>query len=517
MLLQLVFLLTGTALVRYLQRYLVERKANPRGLPRPPGPKGYPLIGALFEQPLQNSWLTYDNWFKRYGDMVYFEVLGQPFLVLGSLRRTGDLFDKRSSKYSDRPPTPMTVEHMKFDYALAALPYGYSWRRHRRAFRQHFNPGQVPKYDGTQIKEARMFLRRLLNAPDEFAHHIHHLIAAIIMKVSYGITVQETDDPYIFRAQEANKGFTDAGVTGRYLVNTFPAMKYIPSWFPGTGWKKTAKYYAGINQLVSVKPFEFVKQKIAEGTASPSVASALINGLPAKRNPNREDEENVARNVAAVSYLAGEDTLASTFLSFFLVMCLYPEAQKRAQAELDHVLNGRLPEFSDKSSLPYTNALLHELNRWHLVLPSAIPHYTSEDDEYDGYFIPKGTIVMGNSWSILRDPDVYSNPDSFMPERFLKDGQLDPNAQYPSVAAFGFGRRVCPGQYMSDSTIFIVIASVLSNFDIRPPLGDDGKPVQLQPRFGGDLSAHPLPFEARIQPRSSKVVEMIRNLDLSGL
>ncbi|KAJ3563987.1 hypothetical protein NP233_g8587 [Leucocoprinus birnbaumii] len=411
----------------------------------------------------------------------------------------------------------MAVDHMKFDYALATVPYGHLWRRHRRAFHQHFSTSQVQKYNGAQTKEARMFLRRLLDAPDDFAHHIHHFIAALIMSVSYGMTVQETNDPYIFRAQQANKGFTDAGVAGRYLVNNFPAMKYIPSWFPGAGWKKTGEYFAELNQLVSRKPFEFVKERMADGTAIPSVASALINDLPAEGSPNREEEERVARNVAAVSYLAGEDTLASTFLSFVLVMCLYPEVQKKAQAELDRVLNGRLPEYNDRPSLPYINAFIHELNRWHQVLPSAIPHLTSESDEYDGYFIPKGTIVIGNSWSILQDPTVYKDPERFIPERFMKDGELDPNVQDPSVAVFGFGRRICPGRFMGDSTIFIVVASVLSAFDISPPLDKDGRPIVPEVRFGGDLSAHPLPFQASIQPRSRKVAEMIHNLELSEL
>ncbi|KAJ3563986.1 hypothetical protein NP233_g8588 [Leucocoprinus birnbaumii] len=351
--------------------------------------------------------------------MVYFEVLGQPILVLGSLRRTNDLFDKRSNKYSDRPHFSMAVDHMKFDYGMALFPYGQWWRRHRKTFHQHFNPTQIQKYNGVQIKEARMLLRRLLDSPDEFSHHIHHFTAALIMNVCYGMTIRDTDNPYIFRAQQAAKGFADAVVPGRYLVTTFPAMKYIPGWLPGTGWKKVGQRFAALNQLVSRRPFDYVKEKIApkaEGTAALSVASALIDTLPAKDSPDREDEETIARNTAAVSYLAGEDTVTTVFLTFFLVMCFYPEVQKKAQVELDQVLSGRLPEFNDRPSLPYINAVILELHRWHPILPSAIPHCMSEEDEYDGYHIPKGTIVMGNSWSILQDPTVYEDPASFMPE-----------------------------------------------------------------------------------------------------
>jgi hypothetical protein len=93
----------------------------------------------------------------------------------------------------------------------------------------------------------------------------HSLFAAIVMSISYGISVQQTDDPYIFRAQETLRGFSEAGVAGRYLVDTFPAMKYIPSWFPGASWKRMAEFYAELNQLVLTKPFELIKQRMVIG------------------------------------------------------------------------------------------------------------------------------------------------------------------------------------------------------------------------------------------------------------
>lgn len=203
-------------------------------------------------------------------------------------------------------------------------------------------------------------------------------------------------------------------------------------------------------------------------------------------------------------------------------MCLYPEVQKKAQAELDQVLGARLPDFSDRPSLPYINAVVKESNRWQLVLPLgmspwrssrdsantirvAVPHSTIRDDEYEGYFIPRGTIVMGNAWyvwiithlsetlirvtffrTILQDPDVFHDPQTFAPERFLKNGQIDPSIRDPSVAAFGFGRRICPGRHLSDNSLFITVASVLSVFDISPVLDKDGKPIKPLRRYSGD-------------------------------
>ena len=87
--------------------------------------------------------------------------------------------------------------------------------------------------------------------------------------------------------------------------------------------------------------------------------------------------------------------------AFFLAMALYPEVQQKARAELDAVIGrSRLPDFQDRDALPYINAVVHELVRWHLVVPTGLAHKTTQDDEYCGYLIPKNTIVIANSWSV---------------------------------------------------------------------------------------------------------------------
>lgn len=124
-------------------------------------------------------------------------------------------------------------------------------------------------------------------------------------------------------------------------------------------------------------------------------------------------------------------------------MVLHPEVQVKAQAEMDRVLGtGILPTFADQESLPYLAAVIKETFRWEVTAPSGVPHMLTADDEYKGYFIPKGSIVIANAYQILNDEETYPNPSAFNPERFLKDGKLDPSVRNPTVAAFGFGRRI---------------------------------------------------------------------------
>jgi cytochrome P450 len=122
-------------------------------------------------------------------------------------------------------------------------------------------------------------------------------------------------------------------------------------------------------------------------------------------------------------------------------MVKYPEVQRKAHAELDYVIGrSRLPNFQDRESLPYISAIVKETMRWQPVSPLGGAHCSTEDSEYKGYFIPKGSYVIGNAWSILHEPFDYPEPLEFNPDRFLKGSQLDPSVQEP-LAAFGFGRR----------------------------------------------------------------------------
>lgn len=153
-----------------------------------------------------------------------------------------------------------------------------------------------------------------------------------------------------------------------------------------------------------------------------------------------------------------------------------PEVQARAQAELDNVIGkDNLPTLGDEKSLPYIMAIVKECLRWKAIAPVAVPHRLLVDDEYNGYTLPGGTIVVPNTWFIIyssamnqdlispifraitHDEKVYPDPFTFKPERFLKDGQLDPSVQSPELAVFGFGRR-----------IWFVIASILIHDILLP-------------------------------------------------
>jgi len=185
----------------------------------------------------------------------------------------------------------------------------------------------------------------------------------------------------------------------------------------------------------------------------------------------------------------------------------------KAQAELDRVVSGRLPHFGDMHDLPYLSALVKEVIRWQPVFPYGIPHLSSQDDVYEGYHIPNGSMVFPNAWAMLHNEDDYGpDPSAFKPERFIKDGQLDPNIRDPFMIAFGFGRRLCPGSHIARSTLWIAAASILATFNISKSVDKDGRVIEPSCEYLSAILRHPLPFECSIKPRSNVAEGLIRSV-----
>jgi len=182
---------------------------------------------------------------------------------------------------------------------------------------------------------------------------------------------------------------------------------------------------------------------------------------------------------------AGAETTSTTLLWWVLAMMAYPEIQKRAQDELDAVVGRfRTPTFADAPNLPYIHAMVKESLRWRPALPLGIPHSTTEDDWYQGMFIPKGTICFANLWQCNLDPALYGDDAAdFNPGRFLDEhGRLIPGpveTHEDGHSTYGFGRRACVGKHAANESMFISMATVLWAMRLECPRDEDGKEVPL--------------------------------------
>ncbi|KIP07594.1 hypothetical protein PHLGIDRAFT_70828 [Phlebiopsis gigantea 11061_1 CR5-6] len=473
---------------------IIAQRARKHSAPFPPGPPRKPIIGNALDFDPLCAWTKFTEWKKTYGDLVGLDVLGTKILVLNSQKTINDLLDKRGNIYSDRPVFTAVGELMGLNQSMPLMPYGAEWRACRKLEHIVLGPGAVRQYEPVQENFAAMLAKEIIQDPDDFYNLIRLCAARIVLAVTYGLPARVTDREYIDHADETMRIISKSTVPGAFLVDLIPALKYFPKWLP---FHRKCQYGKKMIDTMVTTPYERVKMAIANGNAGPSLARDLLTSL----------KFDLTCWTGSM-YGAGGETTFGTTLVFLIVMALHPAIQARAQTELDSVVGRkRLPVIADRGSLPYVEAVIQEVMRWHPMLPLSIARCATQNDVYEGWVIPKGTIVMPNSWYILLLPILLRLSDQpkancFIPERFL-----DKECTTTDIAtwAFGYGRRICPGKLLGESNVFILIATLLATFNILPPA--EG---QLVPDFEHQLVSVPNRFKCRLVVRSEEKAELAR-------
>ncbi|KAJ7482245.1 cytochrome P450 [Mycena galericulata] len=480
-------------------RYIYTTQ-NCKRLPLPPGPRGLPLFGNIFEIPTHHYWLKFDEWVREHGPICSISILGKRVIILGSAQVAADLLDRRSAKYSDRPRWVLASEILARNKHVGVMRIGNDHRRFRRAIHAGLQPRALTSYHALEEKEAETFIAQVLRAPEDFRNSIKRYAVSLVLKTTFGHQVTDFKrDRFATRIYKSSAIFAGSLAPGAFLVDILPWLRNFPAWFPGAGWQLKAAEWAESDRVLYTEMLE------AARTNSANSPSFISEGLGDPGYGVDEDE---------LAYIGGiisqtSDTLMSVCSVFVLAMTRWPEIQRKAQEEIDsYVGRSRLPLFIDREHLPYTTAIVKETCRWRPVAPLGVPHATTEDDEYMGYFIPRGTTVVGSIWSIHQDASVYPDPTAFLPERFLDADGKEKNTEESKNFGhhmFGFGRRFCPGATMADHAVWIFVARCLWALEILPPSGSDGRQVipDVSPlgfSSGGEAS-HPLPFACDIRGR----------------
>ncbi|KAG9318320.1 cytochrome P450 [Chiua virens] len=310
--------------------------------------------------------------------------------------------------------------------------------------------------------------------------------AAVIMSIVYDYEVAHDHDHLVELFERGNElALADLTPERAAIVDAFP-FRSLPGWLPGASISRNAaisKYCA--MQMVE-EPFKHARKREAmarDPTSTTSVALDLLKSI----DENDPSQLQSLKDMCTSAFQGGSET----------------EVQARAQAEIDTVVGAnQLPHFDDRPNLPYIEATLIEILRLYPVAPLGVAHASTVDDIYEGKFIPKGIALVPNIWAMNYNEEVYPEPKKFKPERFLVDGQLVNDRSIDSVS-FGFGRRVCPGRSIADSTVWIAMVSILYAFKIKKPVDEHGKELDFDPSFSHGITTAPLPFPCSLVPRFS--------------
>ncbi|KAG8697140.1 hypothetical protein FRC08_006715 [Ceratobasidium sp. 394] len=414
--------------------------------------------------------------YKQYGDIIQLSTPFKTFVVLNSWQTVCEVLDKQSAVTSDRPQNVMLFEMCEFGQTVVFRNHDETHRKHRRVMASALHPAAARSYAELHSTTSAFFLHDLVNRttchsltsqPSAPSNHsvplaaaIHDAIGRFIMRMIYGHVAVE-DDP-LLEIMKHQGGFLLTGFSRHYWVNDFPILRYIPTWFPGAGFKREAHYRRDLRVRVANEPFAPVLKDIKQGSVQRVSYSSKLLELKGGVNVSEEDVDLV-KWTAHPMFAAGSTTTTALVKSFIFAMCIYPEIAARVQAEIDaRVGRDRLPTLQDREVLPYTDAVLQEVTRFFPVLPLGLQHCASEDLIVRGYTIKKGTVIEANIWALMREPTTYSNPNTFDPDRFLKQTpDLDPRR-----FVFGFGRRVCPGLHVANNSAFTMCAAFMSVFEV---------------------------------------------------
>jgi len=298
-----------------------------------------------------------------------------------------------------------------------------------------------------------------------------------------------------------------------WAIDSVPALKYLPDWFPGTSYRKTAQEMRAVNEAAAELPYAFVKRQLALKANRASYVSNLLQENMSKSGDEihlAPADEEAIKWTAVSLYAAGSDSTVAIMQSVIIALLLFPEVVSKAQEEIDRVVGtDRLPNFEDRKNLPYVDGIVKEAWRWNPVGPMGLTHKSEEDIFYGDYIIPSGSYLLPSLWWFLHDPKDYSDPHTFKPERYL----APLNEPDPSDIAFGYGRRSCSGRFFADASVYITIAQMLAVFQIRKAIDAFGNelPVEFEPVAG--MVNRPKPYDLKIEPRSLHHADLLRRIE----
>ncbi|KAI0285797.1 CyP450 monooxygenase, partial [Russula aff. rugulosa BPL654] len=469
-------------------------------------PPSRPIIGNLLDFPKDMPWSAYAEMSKKYGDVICLRLFSQVVVVLCSSSAIKDLFEKRGQIYSDRPSLPI-VEMTDMDWPLFNAGMTEIWREGRKLADHSLRPGAVMIYGRTMQENTCEFLTQLLATPKNFRTHVKFFQGKNIMSLTYGYDPKD-GDKILEAIVQTNELLSPLLVPGATLVNHLSFLRYIPSWVPYFSYEPFARIVRELSQRIRNEPLDFAKNALVCGDHTPNIhQEEVIKATMGTMYLGEALYYNGSGTWHLVDlFLAGLNTTVSAMNFFFLALTLFPQAQRRAQAELDVVVGrDRLPTFDDRPRLPYIEALCKELTRWQMVTPMGVPHLSTRDDVYRGYFIPKE-----NFRAILHDPEIYPDPEEFKPERFLnEDGSVRDDPTHSLV--FGVGKRICAGRHFVNAALFIYTSSVLSVFNVTKAKDENGHeiPVKATVTARRGIVIQPEEFECSILPRDKVAEDLI--------
>ncbi|KAF7552114.1 hypothetical protein G7Z17_g4523 [Cylindrodendrum hubeiense] len=449
----------------------------------PPEIPGWPIIGNTLDVPFPGGVWGHEM-AKKYGEMFTCRLGGKTMVFLNSARVVSDLLEKRAAIYSSRPYRPMAQDIASGGARMLLMGHSDRWRSQRKIMHSILNGQQAEsKFIPFEELEVRQLVWDYLHTPDQFYTANQRFSNSVIMSVIFGRRAQLGDE-------QLTKMLNIMMEFGQLL---FSPTKNICDLFTWLTYLPKPIYQHEVDAL---------SDRVSKGTAKPCFATALIEGT-SKKEFNLTETEKLM--IFSTLLEAGSDTSRTAITQMVAAAAAFPEWAATARAHLDELCGHnaeRLPSFEDREKLPYIAAVVKETLRWRPFIQTGVPHQLTQDDVYEGYRFPAGTMFTWNAYALSLNEGDYPDAVRFNPERFLNDDLKSPLKGHWS---FGTGRRVCVGYNVGFNNVWIAAACLLYCFDFEE---DTENPIDTLNTIWDSVEKPP--FAVKIKPRSQAHAELIK-------
>jgi cytochrome P450 len=460
---------------------------------------------------------------EQYNGFFGTVAMGGNHLWLGDMKIVHDLLAKRAPIYSSRPEVSAVPGSDSQGQYLPLLAHGDHWRRQRKFAHTVLTAAHSNQFYGYTTLEVKRLLAKLAQDPKDYYNTVDSYCGRITARLAYG-----RPDSAPNHCQNAREFIPHISLAGP-ITNRFPFLAKLPEWLNPS--IKEVRLRRETEEKLWLGLMKDVEEEMATGTAAPvSYARTYLERRNADKLSKSDskstafdfDDREAAYAVGMLCTVA-IFTISGPLNTFLLALTLHPEWQDAVRKEVDTVLGDRLATLADSPNLPTLRAVIKECFRWKPPVPAGVPHLLEQDDVYNGYFIPKGTVVHACEQAISRDPALYPSPESFNPARWLSPefpSYREPLTAHPTLVGhhqFGVGRRSCPGVDLTEAELLIACSAIVWAFTLRPKRAADGR--EILPETGPksmttNLIGGPLPFEfemaVRSEERRAQVLHMWR-------
>ncbi|XP_069823410.1 cytochrome P450 2D15-like [Dendropsophus ebraccatus] len=489
-----VFLLLISFIVGLFLLDFVKSRKN--GSQFPPGPRGVPFLGNILQVDFQNPTETLRQLRKEFGDVFSLQYFWRKIVVLNGFEVLKEALINRSEDIADRPRFPI---YEKIGYAgdskgIVIARYGNSWREQRRftlTTLRNFGMGKK-SLEERVTEEAQCLCSAFRSQKDQFNPHllINNAVSNVICSIAFGDRFDYDDAKFQRFLSLFDAAFkAESGLLAQ-ILNEIPLLMNVP-WLVDRVMKPEYELIAFLKEIVSEHQKTWNPNYIRDFIDVYLVEMEKVKGDSA----TSFNEGNLLMTTYDL-FAAGTETTSTTLRWGLLYMILYPDVQSKVQEEIDQVIGReRKPAMGDVLQMPYTNAVIHEVQRCGDIVPLALPHMTYRDMEIKGYTIQKGTTIITNLSSVLKDQQVWEKPFQFYPKHFL-----DENGKFVKREAFipfSAGRRSCLGEQLARMELFLFFTTLLQQLTFGIP-NDQPRPRE-DPVYA--LTQSPQPYNIHVVAR----------------